>query len=69
MRRISIVFAALAALMVVGVASVISTGMNGSDEQNLSAAYRDGTFLGTRAAAAGQPPHISAGRWTTSVER
>ena len=33
------------------------------------AAYRDGLFLGERAATKGEPSHVAVGRWATPHDR
>jgi hypothetical protein len=50
-----------------GYSETLSTG--GKDEPMITAAYRDGLFLGSLAAQRRDLPHLSVGRWGTDHDR
>lgn len=65
----------LAAALGVGTTSMLRTGHDsfpspgGSAAQTADGAFRDGVYLGKRAAERGEAPHLAIGRWTALEDR
>lgn len=69
MKKQIVLVLLLAVLAVVGLYVYFAVAEPVGPDDDNSAAFRDGSYLGARDANAGEVPHIALGRWSTEADR